>query len=91
MAARVLTTMSVLLMLLAQAVYAESCPAMARKLDRLRLEYHEYVSNRPPTAGEPDFDELTEKLDEIVELKNAMRKANCRKIPDRPKDFGAKR
>jgi len=91
MVTRTLTIIPALMLLLAQGVYAESCPAMARKLDQLRLEYHEYVSNRSTASGEIDFDELTDKLDQIVELKNTMRKANCAKIPARPKNFDAKR
>jgi len=91
MVVRTLTIISGLLLFVAQGVYAESCPAMARKLIRLRMEYHDYASNRSSTAGEIDFDRLTQKLDEIVELKDAMRKANCPKIPARPKDFDAQR
>jgi len=59
------------------------CPAMAKELQALRLEYHAYSTAASGRSGGTTFDDLTKILDRIVELKNAMRKAGCPKIPPR--------
>jgi len=65
--------------------HAKSCGEMTRELLRLRQEYHQYATGKPPESKEITFDGLTEILDKIVTIKNAMRKADC-KIPPRRKD-----
>lgn len=64
---------------------AESCRQMAKELQKLRREYHELVNHPTLEKGDLSFEEITERLDKIVELKNKMRKAACKKIPPRPK------
>lgn len=64
---------------------AESCTEMAKKLQKLRREYHQYVNHPALDKADLTFEEIAARLDKIVELKNKMRKAACRKIPPRPK------
>ena len=61
---------------------AASCASMTKELQALRLEYHSYAANSSAKSGGKSFDDLTKILDRIVELKNAMRKSEC-KIPPR--------
>lgn len=69
--------------MLVSAAEKASCPSLTRELNRLRLEYHQDALNRASTEG-TTFETITEKLDKIIEVKDAMQKANC-KIPPRPK------
>lgn len=69
--------------LFVSAAEKASCPSLTRELNRLRLEYHQEAINRASTDG-ATFEKITEKLDKIIEVKDAMQKANC-KIPPRPK------
>jgi len=71
------------------AAQAESCGQMTKRLSRLRLEYHHYVTNPQKKADDFTFDGLVEILDKIVDLKAEMQKSNC-KIPPRPKGFQGK-
>jgi hypothetical protein len=64
---------------------AESCEQMAKELQKVRREYHEFVNHPTLEKGDLTFDEITARLDKIVDLKNKMRKAACKKIPPRPK------
>ncbi len=64
----------------------KSCGAMTKELHRLRVEYHQTVNSPDAKMRRVGFDELAEILDKIVDLKNEMRKTNC-KIPPRPKTF----
>ncbi|MBI5571706.1 MAG: hypothetical protein HY914_17320 [Desulfomonile tiedjei] len=66
--------------------HAKSCGEMTRELVRLRQEYHEYATRKLPESKEITFDGLTEILDKIVSVKNAMRKLDKCKIPPRRKD-----
>ncbi|MDQ7782001.1 MAG: hypothetical protein RDU20_03915 [Desulfomonilaceae bacterium] len=68
----------------AAAAYASDCTKLEKDLTRLRKEFHEFVSasNREKVAI--TFDEVAAKLDEIVDIKNDMRKLGC-KIPPRSK------
>ncbi len=72
-----------LVFFLPHGAIAASCATMTKELKALRLEYHSYSGNSSGKSGGKSFDELTNILDRIVELKNAMRKAEC-KIPPRP-------
>jgi len=78
-----------LLTLFDSTTQAASCGEMTKKLGRLRLEYHHYVTNPQKKANDFTFDGLVEILDKIVELKAEMQKTNC-KIPPRPKSFQGK-
>ena len=63
---------------------AAGCPALKKQLARLRMEYQRYATSpelKPDASG---FDELTELLDKIVDVKAEMRKSGC-KPPPRPK------
>jgi hypothetical protein len=75
--------------LLDGSVQAAGCGEMTKRLARLRLEYHQYVSNPQKKDGEPTFDGLVEVLDKIVDLKAEMQKVNC-KIPPRTKQLQGK-
>lgn len=55
---------------------------MTRELERLRLEFQTYANSPSARTGAVTFEQLVMILDKIVELKGAMRKANCR-IPNR--------
>ncbi|MBI5249885.1 MAG: hypothetical protein HY912_10360 [Desulfomonile tiedjei] len=56
---------------------------MTKELQALRLEYRSYAKGSSGKTAGTSFDGLVQVLDKIVELKNAMRKADC-KIPPRP-------
>ena len=68
---------------------AESCPKMAKDLARLRKEYHKFVTARNNKEKPITFEQVAEKLDEIVDLKHKMRKSAC-KIPPRSKPWEPK-
>jgi hypothetical protein len=61
---------------------AANCAAATKELNRLRLEYKNYVATASK-SGTVSFDELTKILDKIVKVKDEMR-ANC-PIPPRKK------
>lgn len=85
MAPRSVIPLFALLSLLPSQVAAESCADMAKELQKLRREYHEFVTHPTLEKGELTFEAITDRLDKIVALKNKMRKAACKKIPPRPK------
>lgn len=58
------------------------CASMTKELQALRLEYHTHTTGASGRSAETSFDGLVKILDRIVEIKSAMRKANC-KIPHR--------
>ncbi len=72
-----------LVVFLPHGAVAASCATMTKELQALRLEYHSYATNSSGKSGGKSFDDLTKILDRIVELKNAMRKSEC-KIPRGP-------
>lgn len=91
MALRSLVLPFALLFIFPFQVKAENCTDMAKQLQGLRREYHEYVTHPTLEKGDLTFEGITARLDKIVELKKKMRKASCKKIPPRPKfDSGAK-
>jgi len=63
------------------AASSKSCAAMTRDLARLRTEYHAYVTSPAAKDGGITFDDLTQVVDKIVDLKNDMRKAGCKIRP----------
>lgn len=65
------------------AAAGAGCAGMAKELQALRLEYHTYGAGASGRSSGTAFEDLTKILDRIVELKNAMRKAGCPKIPQR--------
>jgi len=69
---------------LVSAAEKASCPALTRELNRLRLEYHQVALNRASSDDKTTFEQIAEKIDKIIEVKDALQKANC-KIPPRPK------
>ena len=62
---------------------AKSCGKMTKELEELRMEYKALAENNSSKTGSVTFEGLCEILDKIVELKNAMIKAGCPKIPSR--------
>ena len=62
---------------------AKSCGKMTKELEELRTEYTAYAENNSSKTDSVTFEGLCEILDKIVELKNAMIKAGCPKIPSR--------
>ncbi len=58
------------------------CASMTKELQALRLEYRTHTTGVSGRSAETSFDGLVKILDRIVEIKSAMRKANC-KIPPR--------
>ena len=64
----------------------KSFGAMTKELYQLRLEYHQLVNGPDAKSRRITFDELVQVLDKIVDLKNRMRRSNC-KIPPRPHVF----
>ena len=70
-----------LMLLMPHGAGAASCASMSKELLALRQEYHSYADRSD--KGKATFEELTKILDQIVELKNAMRKAACPSIPER--------
>ena len=62
---------------------AKSCGEMTQELLRLRQEYHQYATGKPPESKEITFDGLAEILDKIVSLKDGLRKGGCKIPPHR--------
>lgn len=87
---RLLALFIPMLMIMPCAAAAKNCGEMTKELRRLRVEYHEFVTGPGAENDNKSFEELTDKLDKIVDLKNEMRKASC-EIPPRPKKFKKKR
>jgi hypothetical protein len=75
----------VFLMILPSPTFAKSCGAMTKELEQLRAEYREYANGTSTKSDAVTFEGLCGILDKIVELKNAMRKSNCKPPPRRPK------
>ncbi len=75
----------VFLIILPSSSFAKSCGAMTKELEHLRAEYREYANGTSIKSDPVTFEGLCEILDKIVELKNAMRKSDCKISPRRPK------
>ena len=81
---KILLSAILLILALPSAGLCESCDALAKQLVRLRGEYHGYATADEAQKKLTTFDDLTGKLDEIIEVKKKMRQADC-KIPPRSK------
>ncbi len=53
------------------------------------MEYRNYAAKATPQAGEVKFETLAQMIDEIIELKTKMSKADC-DVPSRLEDLGEK-
>ncbi|MBM3299889.1 MAG: hypothetical protein FJY85_08035 [Deltaproteobacteria bacterium] len=62
---------------------------MTKKLNDLRADYHRYATGEGAGVAGISFQELVEKLDKIVKLKEEMRNVDC-KIPPSPKKWNEK-
>lgn len=81
---RLLALAVCIVFLLPNVPCAADCKAMAKKLAKMRNEYHEYVMGQDRDEGSLTFEDLAARLDEIVKFKSEMRKADCN-VPPRSK------
>ena len=58
---------------------------MARELERLRHDYHQYATSAPADGMPITFDGLVSILDKIIAVKRDMESSSCKKIPPRRK------
>jgi hypothetical protein len=75
-------TAILLILLFPYGAAGAGCASMTKELQALRLEYRTHTAGASGGSVETSFDSLVKILDRIVEIKSAMRKANC-KIPPR--------
>ncbi|MFH1116892.1 MAG: hypothetical protein V1792_23495 [Pseudomonadota bacterium] len=65
---------------------AFGCTKLEKDLARLRKEFHRFASTSGKDGTSITFEDIAEKLDKIVDIKNEMRKKGC-KIPPRTKPW----
>ena len=68
---KILLSAILLILALPSAGLCESCDALAKQLVRLRGEYHGYATADEAQKKLTTFDDLTGKLDEIIEVKDS--------------------
>lgn len=78
-------------LLLPYAGRAADCTPLLKELRQLRIEYRRYATGAVPYSGIVEFERLAAMLDEIIELKRKVGRANCPgSVPSRLEDLGEK-
>lgn len=61
----------------------KNCSKVTQDLQRLRNDYHKYVTSAPAGGMPVTFDGLASILDKIIDLKHEMEKSGCPVPPRR--------